>query len=203
MKRLPIVISTTALLVALFGSTPVGHAVGAAIPSFAKTAGYANQAGNAASVGRVKVSKQPRPGMLLPLGADGKFPASVGLNGPIGPKGEKGEKGDKGSKGDVGPAGPAGPVGPRGVSGVSGWQYLTEGKAIPPNAYQGWRVDCPSGKKALGGGVAVEPLKLKGAARVVESAPSGASATGWQVAIYNGTDFSMSGYAWVICASVA
>ena len=44
MKRLPLVLSTTALIVAVFGSTPVGHAVASAIPPFAKSAGYAKQA---------------------------------------------------------------------------------------------------------------------------------------------------------------
>ena len=96
MKRLPLVLSATALVVAVFGSTPVGHAVGSAIPAFAKSAGYAKQAGNASALNGIKASKQPRPGMLVPLGADGKFPASVGLVGPAGPKGDKGDKGATG-----------------------------------------------------------------------------------------------------------
>ncbi len=60
MKRLPLVLSATALVVAVFGSTPVGHAVGSAIPAFAKSAGYAKQAGNASALNGIKASKQPR-----------------------------------------------------------------------------------------------------------------------------------------------
>ena len=127
MKRLPLVLSTTALVVAVFGSTPVGHAVGSAIPAFAKSAGYAKQAGNASALNGIKASKQPRAGTLLPLGADGKFPVSVGAVGPAGPKGEKGEKGEtgaagqKGATGATGAAGAVGARGPAGPSGVSGW----------------------------------------------------------------------------------
>ena len=99
MTRVPFLLSATALTVALFGSTPVGHAVGSKVPFFAKTAGYANRAGSAASLRGVKLSKQPRPGTLLPLGADGRFPASVGLGGAAGAKGDRGEKGDPGPSG--------------------------------------------------------------------------------------------------------
>ena len=95
MKRLPLVLSATALVVAVFGSTPVGHAVGSAIPAFAKSAGYAKQAGNASALNGIKASKQPRPGLLVPLGVDG-VPSSVGLVGPAGPAGPKGDKGETG-----------------------------------------------------------------------------------------------------------
>jgi hypothetical protein len=208
MTRLPIILSATALAVAVLGSTPVGHAVGTRIPVFAKSAGYAKQAGNASALNGIRASKLPRPGMLVPLAADGKFPASVGAIGPAGPKGEKGDPGAKGAPGDpgprgaTGPVGPTGPAGPRGPSGVSGWQYLTAGMRIQPDRYAKWGVDCPSGKKALGGGVASQaasPYKT----HVFESAPSGAAATGWQVGVYHNTSQPITFYAWVICASVA
>jgi hypothetical protein len=92
-QRLPLVISATALVVALFGSTPLGHAVVSAVPPFAKKAGYAKTAGNALAVNGIKAAKEPTPGFLVPLGADGKFPASIGQGGPAGPKGDKGDKG--------------------------------------------------------------------------------------------------------------
>jgi len=50
MSRLALALSATALTVALFGSTPVGHAVGSKVPFFAKTAGYANRAGTVSIV---------------------------------------------------------------------------------------------------------------------------------------------------------
>ena len=99
MRRLPFMLSAAALVVAVLGSTPVGHAVGSQVPLFAKKAGYANRAGNAATLNGLKASKLPRPGLLLPLAADGKFPASVGQVGPAGPKGDKGDKGDRGESG--------------------------------------------------------------------------------------------------------
>lgn len=204
MSRLALVLSATALTVALFGSTPVGHAVGSKVPFFAKTAGYANRAGSAAALGGVKLSKQPRPGTLLPLGADGRFPASVGLTGPAGSKGEKGDPGPAGPKGAVGPAGPAGqrgPAGEKGVSGVSGWQYLTESKSIKADGSATLQVNCPSGKRALGGGVAVPYPNLY--ARVLQSAPSGAAATGWLASVLNSyPNYTITATVWVICAVV-
>jgi Collagen triple helix repeat (20 copies) len=206
MNRLAIALSTTALTVAVLGSTPVGHAVGSQVPFFAKTAGYANRAGSAATLSGVKLSKQPKPGTVLPLGVDGRFPASVGLVGPAGPKGDKGEKGaigPTGQKGATGPAGPIGAAGPRGPSGISGWQYLTAGMSIPPKSGRTWQVNCPRGTKALGGGVA-HANEYKSYTRVMESAPAGA-ATGWAASVFNDAPsggITYSSFVWVICANV-
>ncbi len=204
MTRLALVLSATALTVALFGSTPVGHAVGSKVPFFAKTAGYANRAGSAAAVSGVKLSKSPRPGMLLPLGADGRFPASVGLTGPAGPKGERGDPGPTGPKGATGAAGAVGlrgPTGQSGPSGVSGWQYLTETRSIKSDGSATLQVNCPHGKKALGGGVAVPYPNLY--ARVLQSAPAGAAATGWLATVLNSyPNYTISASVWVICASM-
>ena len=38
---------------------------------------------------------------------------------------------------------------------MSGWTYVTEGKSVKPKDWATWHVNCPAGKKALGGGVAV------------------------------------------------
>jgi hypothetical protein len=92
-QRLPLVLSATALLVALFGATPIGDAARNAIP-------FALFARNAGKVGGIGASRAPKPGRLLPLGGDRKFPRSVlprGFEGPQGPPGPQG------------PAGPAGP----------------------------------------------------------------------------------------------
>ena len=205
MKRLPLVLSATALVVAVFGSTPVGHAVGSAIPAFAKSAGYAKQAGNASALNGIKASKQARPGMLVPLGTDGKFPSSVGLVGPAGPAGPKGDRGDTGAvgpKGATGQTGPVGARGPSGPSGVSGWSYLTKGASLSGESFKTVNVDCPAGKKALGGGVAVTSGLW--ATRVIQSAPSGAAATGWLATVANdASNYTTSFYVWAICASVS
>jgi hypothetical protein len=65
-SRLPIILSATALVVALFGATPVGNAVNSVL--FAKNAG---------KVDGIDASKTPKAGDLLALNGSKKFPASV------------------------------------------------------------------------------------------------------------------------------
>jgi hypothetical protein len=71
-------------------------------------------------VSKIKASATPTAGFLVPLGSDGKFPASVGQSGPAGSQGAKGDKGDKGAKGDPG----AGTVVTVGVT-ANGGQFRT------------------------------------------------------------------------------
>ena len=139
-KRLPLVLSITALAVAVLGSTPIGHAVGSRVPPFAKKAGYANRAGNATAVHGIKAAKRPRPGFLVPLGADGRFPASVGQSGPAGARGSRGA------------TGAGGPTGAPGSPGVSGYQIVHSISAFDSVDEKSVLVSCPVGKKALGGG---------------------------------------------------
>ena len=215
-QRLPLVLSATALVVALFGSTPLGHADASAVPPFAKKAGYANTAGNAAAVNGIKAARNPTPGFLVPLGTDGKFPTSVGVGGPAGPKAPKGDKGDQGPqgpagpkgatgpKGSIGPPGATGPAGPPGPSGISGWQFIVQGITISPNKQRTWEADCPSPKKALGGGVVGSSGLPDTNTQITQDGPAG-PATGWLVSVYNngGANLTLSYYAWVICANVA
>jgi hypothetical protein len=77
--RLAIVVSMLAVALPLIGS-PVGDAVGA--KQAKRTANYARNAG---AVNGIQASRKPRPGALVPLGADGKFPQSV-----AGPRGMSG-----------------------------------------------------------------------------------------------------------------
>src|SRR3954468_24827991 len=68
-------------------------------------------ADNAKKVGGVKVSKRPKARTLLPLDANGKFPASVvpaGAAGPQGPEGAQGPQGPAGADGRTGDRGPSG-----------------------------------------------------------------------------------------------
>lgn len=108
-RRLPVILSATALVVAVFGTTPLGHAAGrlvTKVPPFAKRANYAKTAGtanNAKALGGRKASAYAL------LDGTGKLSVSVlpqggAVAGPPGPKG------DKGPKGDTGPQGPAGVV---------------------------------------------------------------------------------------------
>ena len=151
---------------------------------------------------------QPGPaGPQGPAGAQGAKgdPGSKGDPGPAGPKGETGPAGPRGETGPAGPTGPQGPPGPMDPSVVRDWSYHTVGHSIGPDDYEKWKVDCPDGKRALGGGVfASGPYQgnLQNAA-VVSSAPTGADGTGWGITYSN--DYSqgtMTAYAWVLCAKV-
>jgi len=122
-QRLPLVLSAAALLIAVLGATPLGHAAGQGVASVAL---YAKNAGK---VGGLGASKKPKPGKLLALGKNGKFPASVipgGIRGPAGPEGARGPAGPAGPQGAVGARGPVGsrgatgPAGPRGTTGAQG-----------------------------------------------------------------------------------
>ena len=148
-KRLPLVLSTCALLVAVFGATPLGHAAGqklaAAVPPFAKTAGYAKLAGNSAQLNGRKSTLKGAPGTIPVVGTDGKLPAAIGTIGPEGPQGPKGPKGDTGAKGSPGVAG---------EPGTSGYEIVTASTANDSTGAKIISVPCPTGKKAVGGGAA-------------------------------------------------
>ncbi len=95
-QHLPLVLSSAALVVAVFGATPLGHAAGQlvqTVPPFAKKAGYAAKAGvakNALALNRHKASTTPGPGTIPVLDTQGKLPASIGAVGPQGPPGPPG-----------------------------------------------------------------------------------------------------------------
>jgi hypothetical protein len=102
-----------ALAVTFLAASPLGEAAGRTVAAFARNAGAVNG---------IKASRKPARGRLLPLGRNGKFPASVvplargarGADGAQGPPGPEGATGPAGERGPAGPAGPAGPVGPPG-----------------------------------------------------------------------------------------
>ena len=114
MKRLPIILSTTALAVALLGSTPLGSAARvqfAKIVPFAKQAGTAKLAVNALHLNGHAASTGAGPGTIPIVGSNGKLPASLGLGGPAGPQGLAGPAGPTGTTGAAGPQGAQGPSG--------------------------------------------------------------------------------------------
>jgi hypothetical protein len=109
-RHLPVVLSAAALVVAALSATSQGVA---AMQGAVRVALFAK---NAAKVAGIGASKKPKPGKLVPLGKNGKFPASV----LPGVKGPPGAEGARGPAGPVGPQGPAGTVGPRGLKGTTG-----------------------------------------------------------------------------------
>ena len=107
-QRLPLVLSATALVVALVGSTPLGNAAQNVLQQVPR-AKRADFAANAGKLNGHKSSLNPKRGQIPVVGADGKLPASLGAVGP---------------KGDQGPPGPAG---------VGGYQIRTENITVPDN----------------------------------------------------------------------
>ena len=140
--RLPLILSTTALIVAVFGATPLGEAAyNAVVPTNSVgTAQIRNLSvtgaklrGDAVDSGKVKDRSLKAIDFAL-----GQIPA-----GPTGPKGDKGERGEKGGKGDTG---------------ISAYEVV--GLASPTsNGYKTLSASakCPDGKKLLGGGGYVSP----------------------------------------------
>ena len=183
-SRLPLVLSTTALIVAVLGSTPFGRAAVTAAVPLAKRAYLADTAKNAIRVNNIKASRAPTPGMLLPLDATGKLPESIGA---VGPKGDKGDKGDKGASGATKVV----------------MRYSTSPSTT---GYGQTTATCASGETATGGGF------YSGAATVTvrDSAPStsggagipaGSAVTAWTVRAYNPGASSYTITAYILCAS--
>jgi hypothetical protein len=103
-QRAAVAISITSLVVAVLAATPLGQAAGtrlaAAIPPFAKTAGFAKLSGNSSKLNNHPSTLRGLPGTIPVVGKDGKLPASLGA---IGPQGQAGPAGPKGDRGPVGP----------------------------------------------------------------------------------------------------
>ena len=203
--RLPLLLSLTALVVAVFAPQSIGHAAlqagGSVVKHalFADRAHYArfardavhatkaNRAGkaakaksadfaqNAGAVNTIQASRTPTPNMLLPLDANGKLPSSIGA---------------------VGPAGPPGPIG------VSAEQLVTADSSTNSNTVKSQSVSCPSGKKVVGGGAAVNTTSNSLA--ITRSSPAG-DLSGWTAEAQETSAFAgnwrVTVYA--VCARVA
>ena len=69
--------------------------------------------------------------------------------------------------------------------------------AVPPNRFVEAHVNCPGGKRALGGGVS----SFVRYSVVKESAPLNGG-LGWNAAVQNTVDAPTNMYVWAICANV-
>jgi hypothetical protein len=127
-QRLPLIISATALLVALLGSTPLGRATESALEQVVPRAKKADFAANAGKLNGHRSSVNPKRGQIPVVGADGKLSESIGAIGPVGPKG------------DPGPAG------------ATGYQQIQTQISIGGQGFRAEQVECPSGKSVLGAG---------------------------------------------------
>jgi hypothetical protein len=180
--RLPLVLSTTALIVAVFGSTPLGQAAyNAVVP---KNSVGAQQLRNGAVTnaklrGDAVTSGKVKNGSLLSI----DFKAGQL---PTGPSGAQGTKGDKGDKGDTG------------APGLSGYEIVRASTTVPASGISEAQAACPSGKKVIGGAGSVQglPPGVFIHTQVVEPSIYGAYAV-------NTTAVSQQVNATAICATVA
>ena len=134
-NRLPIALSLTALVVALLGSTPLGHAAASAVKT---------------GVDKASRSTHER---------------STVLRGPRGPRGKRGRRGPVGPRGPIGPIGLTGARGPTGATGEDGLPgadglpgpvdvvQIVGSVQNPPGEQTLVVAGCPEDMKVIGGGV--------------------------------------------------
>ena len=178
-QRLPLVLSATALAVALLGATPLGEAAGSlaakGVP-FAQVAGFASDAGK---LNGHKSSKNPTVGQIPVVGSNGKLPSSIGAVGAAGPPGAPGAKGDRG---------------------LSGYEQVVRPTTISGNGSNNYDVDCPGGKSVLGGGWDLTKV-TNNTADVVGSQPKSNSV--WTFRVTTPTTGSATISLYLICANVS
>jgi hypothetical protein len=210
-QRVSLVLSATALAVAVFGSTPLGHAAGelvAAAPPYAKTAGFARFADDSSKLNGRGSTLGGLPGTIPVIGKDGKLPASIGAVGLPGPKGDTGAKGDKGETGARGDTGPKGETGAKGDKGADSTTRIVivrvVGNSATPGQVSEATATCGPGERLIGGGaesVSVQAIKKP----VLQSRPDGTAGgapTGWFVQILNDDAAgSVAAVARALCAS--
>jgi hypothetical protein len=145
----------------------------------------------------------------------------TGSMGPAGPQGEQGligpqgPKGDSGATGPAGPQGPTGPAGADGADGVSGWELVRGSTEFSSASHQFKRVECPSGKRVIGGGafaqgkvnlVTGEPLNLHSifmSEPYISDTGGPDGWAGWAYEVGGDTDLDWRLWVHVICADVS
>jgi hypothetical protein len=202
-QRLPTVMSTAALVVAVLGWTPIGEAARqAAFP--ANSVGTTQLQSNAVTSPKIRngsvqaidiqrraiTAAHVKPGSLV----GSSFKAGQLPAGPKGDEGDKGDKGDKGAKGDPGAAGPPGATAYQVVTAASG--------ALTQNAFTSVTATCPAGRKVLGGGAFINGvLNSGGSAHLITSRPT-AGNTAWLATMANPSKISSNLSAYAVCAIV-
>lgn len=173
-RRLPLLLSSLALGVALFGATPLGNAARElVIPR--------GSVGNAQLKDNAVTSRKVKNRSLLAVDfKSGQLPS--------------------GAQGPAGPAGPPGPQGPQGAQGVSGLERVFTTGAVNSTATRTLTASCPSGKQAIAGGATVVPVNTPGVALTASYA---ANATTWTTSAREiaGTPTNWSLNAVVVCAA--
>jgi Collagen triple helix repeat (20 copies) len=221
-SKLTTILAVTALVVAVFGSTPLGQAAGRFV--LPKNSVGAVQLKKSAVSGK-KLAKNAVSGVKLAPNAvtgakvqDGTllaadFQAGQLLAGPQGPKGDRGAQGPKGDPGIQGPKGDQGIQGVQGIQGYPGAKGLkgdtgASGISGLETVYGAWTnipvgtptaasVTCPAGKKLVSGGP-----DTNGQPHLLLIYSVAGTDTTWSVVARNvGSPGTLR--AWALCAYVA
>jgi hypothetical protein len=198
--RLPLILSCTALIVAVFGATPLGEAAyKAVVPNNSVGPGQLRNAAvtNPKIRGDAVTSGKVLDGSLRAIDFKaGQLPA--GAKGDKGDRGEKGERGEKGLKGDKGD---------KGVSGAT--TVVVRTKVVSKAAGTGtslmaFEVKCAAGEQAIAGGAGLVSGGATSGVTLVSSVPvpntEGAQPTAWKAgfSITNPNALQIGFY--VVCA---
>jgi hypothetical protein len=206
-SRTATILAATALVVAVFGSTPLGHATGNLILGKGSV-GAAQLKKNA--VTGAKIRKDAVTGVKVKnrtlLAADfkpGQLPTGPqGPKGDIGPQGPQGIQGIQGPKGDTGLPGIQGPKGDKGNPGATNVTVRigAAGPLVGPAGESLSYASCLAGETLVGGGTGSPMVGGSAKPTLWFSGPSGQA---WSVAYRNdgGAGSSVSARAVALCAS--
>jgi hypothetical protein len=209
-RHLPVALAAAALVVAVLGWTSLGEAAETAV----RTALFAR---NADKVDGISASRTRKPGQLVALNRQGKFPASVLprgreviVEGPRGQPGDRGPAGPEGPAGATGPAGPPGPTGqrgeqgpqgPPGPAGISNLERLSSESSAGSADTRSVSVSCSEGRKVVGGGAEASGAPVPIA---IQASKPNADGTGWEATAVatQATTSSWKLTVFAICAKV-
>jgi hypothetical protein len=108
------------------------------------------------------------------------------------------QQGAPGPPGPSGPQGAQGVQGPPGASGVSGYEVVSHDGNVPDGTGQYDVVQCPSGKKAVGGGFNADDFRDL----TIEMSGPTADGTGWIVNVISHGPGNVQGHFRAVCVSV-
>jgi hypothetical protein len=161
--------------------------------------------------------KQIRNGSITGLDVKKKTLTAKHFKGSV--RGARGATGPAGAQGATGAPGAKGETGAQGVPGLSGLEQVSSVSAANSQTYKSHSVNCPTGKKALGGGFDLDIQETGYFHNIppvfgVDSNPIGGTATtpptGWRVYAREDNSWSSDTLSndwtitvWVLCANVA
>ena len=169
-QRVPLIVSATALAIAVLGATPVGNAArGLVFP--AHSVGTRELKDGAVTAAKVRDHS-----LLAQDFKAGQLPAGPqGLQGPQGPQGQQGKQG---------------PPGPVDTSKLLGRTLTVRASKVEETGIAVDYVVCPSGYEALGGGAYSDPTRgwILDSSPAVGGQPAGDGTSGpadsWRTTVY-------------------